>query len=436
MLRPQTRYTRSGEVHIAYQVIGKGPLDLLMVPGWVSNAEYAWEDPAYARFLHGLSTLGRLILFDKRGTGLSDRGLNVPTLDERMEDALAVLQAAGARQPVVFGVSEGCGMSALFAATYPEHVAGLVLYAPVARAAWAADYPWMPTTEQWQRYIAGLHHRWGGPVDVRAVAPSEAGDPRFRRRWASALRFSASPGAAIALQRMNVELDIREILGAIRVPALVLQRSGDRIVRPENGRYVAWHMTDARYVELEDRDHLWWVGDSAALLSELERFVGSLPERREPAAALRTVLGVEWPASAARPVESAELCELFDARSRLARAQIERFGGHELPGAATQSLAAFEGPVHAVRCACSIRDEARRLRLEPRSGLQVGLWRRGATHGPPAEAALRIAAAAAPGEVLVSSALRGLLGGTGLSFEPRQAEALPDLGTGLLAVTG
>jgi pimeloyl-ACP methyl ester carboxylesterase len=252
MERLETRYAKSGKVNIAYQVVGDGPFDLIWVPGWISNVEESWEVPEYAHFLRRLASFSRLILFDKRGTGLSDRVSNdrLPTLEERMDDVRAVLEASGSAHAAVFGASEGGNMSILFTATYPERVRALVLAGVYAKRVWSPDYPWAPTPERREREYGVLERDWAGKMDLADLAPSAVDDPLLMRRIATFFRRSASPGAAVALLRMNTAIDTRPVLPTIRVPTLVLQRSGDRDVNIEEGRWIARQIQGARYVEL------------------------------------------------------------------------------------------------------------------------------------------------------------------------------------------
>ncbi len=270
---PRTRYTRSGDVNIAYQVIGGNGPDLVFVMGWVSHLEYFWTYPRVARFFEQLAGFSRLILFDKRGTGLSDRVTTMPDLRQRMDDVRAVMVAARSSEAVIMGVSEGGPMSALFAATFPERTKGLVIYGGYARRMWAPDYPWGVKPEVRQRFFRDIEHNWGGVVDLQTIAPSELGDPSFCDWWATYLRMSASPGAALALAKMNSDIDIRDELSAIRSPVLVLHRSGDRDMNIDEGRYLARHIPGARFLELPGIDHLPFAGDQEPLLRACEEFV-------------------------------------------------------------------------------------------------------------------------------------------------------------------
>jgi pimeloyl-ACP methyl ester carboxylesterase len=272
---PPVRYARSGRVNIAFQVVGSGPMDLVFVMGWVSHLEYFWNEPSFARFLNRLASNGRLILFDKRGTGLSDPVpvAELPGIEQRLDDVRAVMHAAGSSRAVLVGVSEGGPLCSVFAATHPEMTEALVMIGSYARRLRADDYPWGPTAEERDAFCRLLVEEWGGPVGIEERAPSRAADPAFREWWASYLRNAASPGAAVALTRMNAEIDIRHLLPAIGVPTLVLHRSGDRCLKVEEGRYLASRIPGATFVELPGNDHLPFVGSAEDIHSEIERFL-------------------------------------------------------------------------------------------------------------------------------------------------------------------
>ena len=280
------RYARSDNVNIAYQVVGDGPVDLVLVLGWVSHLAYVWELPAIAAFLNRLASFSRLILFDKRGTGLSDRVPNdqLPTIEQRMDDVRAVMDAAGSEQAALFGVSEGGPMAAVFASTYPQRTSALVMYGTYAKRVRTEDYPWAPTPEERQRWYDLLQRDWGRDADLAVLAPSIADDPQVRQWWGSYLRQSASPGAALALARMNTQIDIRQVLPAIRVPTLVIHRTGDRDIDVGGARWMAERIPGARYVELPGDDHLPWAGDQDALLGVVQDEV-ALDQVARPAGA-------------------------------------------------------------------------------------------------------------------------------------------------------
>ena len=291
-MRPETKYARSGDVHIAYQVVGDGPLDLVLVPGWISHIEHQWEDPAHARFLERLAAFCRLITFDKRGTGLSDRVAEsaLPTLEQRMDDVRAVMDAAGCSRAALVGVSEGGPMSALFAATYPERTVALVMYGTYAKRIRDADYPWAPSREEHAAVLATYLQSWGTAVRLEVYAPSVASDERWRQWWGRHQRLAASPGAGVALARMNIEIDIRDVLPTIGVPTLILHRTGDRLARVEGARYIAARIPGAKYLEQPGADHLPWLGDADALVAEIQEFLTGVRPEAEVDRVLATVL--------------------------------------------------------------------------------------------------------------------------------------------------
>jgi pimeloyl-ACP methyl ester carboxylesterase len=342
---PQTRYAESGDVSIAYQVIGDGPIDLVFVMGWVSHLDYFWAEPSFARFLRRLASFSRLILFDKRGTGLSDRVGQLPTLEQRMDDVRAVLDAVGSRQAALLGVSEGGPLCALYATTYPERTRALVMIGTYAKRRWAPDYPWAPTDEQAERFFDEIHRTWGGPVGLEARAPSVAHDPAFRDWWSTYLRMGASPGAALALTRMNAEIDVRDVLPAIRVPTLILHRTEDRLLTIDEGRYVASRIPGATLIELPGEDHLPFVGDQDTMLDAIERFLGNGHQAVGADRVLATILAATI--DAADPAAR----QAFEAQ---ARADIDRQRGRLLAFTPTQIQAAFDGPARAIRCAATL----------------------------------------------------------------------------------
>jgi pimeloyl-ACP methyl ester carboxylesterase/DNA-binding winged helix-turn-helix (wHTH) protein len=275
---PETRYALSGELRIAYQTLGDGPIDLVHVPGWVSHVEYGWEEPSLAEFYQGLAKFSRLILFDKRGTGLSDRDAGLPDIQQRMDDVRAVMDATGSQRAVLFGWSEGGGMAISFAATYPERSIALVLFGAFAKREWAPDYPWAPTPERRKRdFYDALEREWGGPVGIEQIAPSRAGDPAFREWWGTYQRRSATPAAALALARMNTSIDVRDFLPNVRVSTLVMHRRHDRDVKIQEGRYIAERIPGARFMEFDGEDHLPFASDANSVLRCTEQFVRNLP---------------------------------------------------------------------------------------------------------------------------------------------------------------
>lgn len=427
---PETMYARSGDVNIAYQVIGDAPLDLVFVMGWVSHLEYFWREPTFARFLLRLASFSRLILFDKRGTGLSDRvPVNeLPTLEQRMDDVRAVMAAVGSERAALCGVSEGGPMCSLFAATYPEKTLALVMIGTYAKRIRDADYPWAPTTEERQHFFEEIRAHWGGPVGVEERAPSVAGDEQFREWWATYLRMGASPGAALALTQMNAEIDVRQVLPSIRVPTLVLHRAEDQCLKVEEGRYVAERIPGAKYVELPGVDHLPFVGDQDAMLDEVEEFLTGVRHTLEPDRVLATVLftrivGSEEHAARLGDVRWQELTNRLRVH---VRKEIEWFRGREIDMVGEHPLAIFDGPARAIRCACAISEYASRLAVEMRAGLHTGECDviDGRVGGIAAEIGVQVANLAAASEVLVSSTVKDLVAGSGIGFEDKGTHSL------------
>jgi pimeloyl-ACP methyl ester carboxylesterase/DNA-binding winged helix-turn-helix (wHTH) protein/class 3 adenylate cyclase len=435
---PETRYARSGDVNIAYQVVGDGALDLVFVMGWVSHLEYFWREPSFAQFLLRLASFSRLILFDKRGTGLSDRVpiTELPTLEQRMDDVRAVMDAVGSTRAALCGVSEGGPMCSLFAATYPEKTIAVVMIGTYAKRIWAADYPWAPTMEARQEFYEEMQRDWGGPVGIEERAPSVADDPRFREWWATYLRMGASPGAALALTKMNADIDVRHVLPSIRVPTLVIHRAGDACLKVEEGRYVAEKIPGAKYVELPGVDHLPFVGDQDAILDEIEEFLTGVRHAPEHDRVLATVLftrvteedeGEELAAAAShRERPSKDLLERHQAH---VRRQLELFKGREIEMKGGQLLATFDGPARAIRAASAISDFALRLGLKLKAGLHTGECDVIDDHvgGIAVGIGAQVAAKATAGEVLVSHTVKDLVAGSGLRFEERGALVLDEI---------
>jgi pimeloyl-ACP methyl ester carboxylesterase len=423
--RAETRFARSGDAHIAYQVVGSGPLDLVYVPGWVSNVELNWGEPAFARFLTRLASFARLILFDKRGTGLSDRvhSAEPPTLEQRMDDVRAVLDAVGSERAALFGVSEGGSMCALFAATYPDRTVALIMYGSYARRRRAPDYPWGLPEEDLTAALKEIEEGWGGPVGRAARAPSAAHDDRFMQFWASYLVQSASPQAATALARMNFEIDVRPILSAIRVPTLILHREGDRVVRTEEARYLSEQIPGARLVLLTGEDHLPWVGDQDAVLDEIEEGLTGIRRGPELDRVLATVLFTDIVDSTKKAAElgDARWKGLLRAHDECVRAELSRFRGIEVKTTGDGFLATFDGPARAVGCAQAIAVAVRALGIEIRAGCHTGEVEllAGDLGGIAVHIGARVASLAGAGEVLVSSTVKDLVVGSGLRFEDR-----------------
>ncbi len=422
---PETKYARSGDVNIAYQVAGEGPLDLVYVPGWVSNIEVMWSYPPFAHFLRRLASFSRLILFDKRGTGLSDHvpANELPTLEQRMDDVRAVLDAVGSERAALFGHSEGGAMCVLFAATYPERVSALVTVGVYAKRLRSDDYPWAPTAEEREADAEALAERGWSEIDFAYYAPSRADDAEFRRWLGAYLRHGASPRAAAALLRMNSAIDVRDVLPTVRVPTMVLHRAGDRDVNVEEGRYLAARIPGARFVELPGDDHVIVGDDLDDVVDEIEEFVTGVRPMPEPDRVLTTVVFTDIVGSTDRAVALGDRAwrDLLDRHHELVRGELARHRGREVDTAGDGFLATFDGPARAVRCACAIRDAVRALGLDVRAGVHTGEveLRGDGVAGIAVHTGARLAGLAAPGEVLVSRTVTDLTSGSGLVFEPR-----------------
>jgi pimeloyl-ACP methyl ester carboxylesterase len=427
---PRTRYARSGELSIAYQVVGSGDLDLVLAPGFVSNLEWGWQEPTLRRYMERLASFSRLILFDKRGTGLSDPVAGPATLEERVDDLRAVMDDVGSDRAAVLGVSEGGSMAMLFAAQHPERTRALVLYATTPRFTAAPGFPYGSDPAQMSSLLDALVERWGTGMGLSAWAPSRGGDPALRSFWAGYQRLGASPGMARKLFDMYAEIDLRDILGAIRVPTLVLHRRADHLIRIEVARYLADAIPGARLVELDGEDHLYFTGDIDAVLAEVEEFLtGHRPEPAPTDRVLATVLFVDVAGSTAL---AARVGDVVWASMRAgfldgARRELARFGGTEVDVAGDGLFATFTGPARAIRCAAAIREASEAVGLSVRAGVHVGEVQRedgGGLSGIAVHIGARVMAEAEPGEVLVSGTVKDLVVGSGLQFEDRGARTL------------
>jgi DNA-binding winged helix-turn-helix (wHTH) protein/pimeloyl-ACP methyl ester carboxylesterase len=428
---PKTQYVVStGDVNIAYQVMGDGPIDIVFVMGWVSHLEYFWQEPSFKRFLTRLASFSRLILFDKRGTGLSDHVplSDLPSLEQRMTDVQAVMDAVGSKRAALLGVSEGGPMCSLFAATYPERTLALVMIGTYAKRLWSEDYPWAPTAEQREEFLEEMKRDWGGPVGLEERAPSVADDPQFREWWATYLRMGASPGAALALTRMNAEIDVRHVLPSVRVPVLVLHRRGDRCMTVAGGRFVASLIPGTKYVELEGDDHLPFVGDQDAILDEIEEFLtGARPELQIDRV-LTTVLFVLFEAVSSAFSED-ERQEIQVRQQMQARHELALFRGREIDLTDARLFATFDGPARAIRCAQALAAAVARLGLAVRIGLHTGECEviRDSVGGLTVLLGEAVARSAEIGEVLVSHTVKDLVAGSGIEFEARGSQAFRNL---------
>ena len=431
MARGVVGFARSGEVSVAYEVTGSGPLDLVLVPGFVSHLDNDWAHPDSARFLERLSAFSRLIRFDKRGTGLSDRGVGLPDLETRMDDVRAVMDAVGSERAALFGYSEGGPMSILFAATYPERTSALVLYGTYAkRANPDDDYPWAASWDERVRYAEEVQAGWGVDYDLGRMAPGV--DASVGRWWAERCRSSASPAAARDLVLMNSRIDVRAVLRLVQAPTLVLHRAGDLDARVEESRYIAGRIPGARLVELAGDVHIpWWNGEQ--VVAEVEEFLTGARPSAESDRVLATVLFTDVVGSTerARELGDARWARLIDTHHQLVRREVERFGGEEIDTAGDGFLVIFDGPARAIRCGLAVCREVESLALQVRAGVHTGEVERprgGAPRGIAVHVGARVAAEAHAGEVLVSATTRDLVAGSGIDFDDRGTIELKGVG--------
>jgi pimeloyl-ACP methyl ester carboxylesterase len=428
---PETHYVQNGDVNIAYQVVGEGEIDIVFVMGWVSHLEYFWKHHLFASFLDRLASFSRLILFDKRGTGLSDRVplSELPTLEQRMEDVHAVMDAVGSEQAVLIGVSEGGPMCSLFAATYPERTSALVMIGTYAKRMREKDYPWAPTPERLESFLEKMRRDWGKPVGIEERAPSMVDDEAFRDWWATYLRMGASPGAAVALTKMNAEIDVRSVLPLIRVPTLVIHRSGDLCLKVEEGRFVASLIPGSKYVELDGIDHLPFVGDQDEILDEIEEFLTGMRHAGEIDRVLATVMNVRIIDPHEQALERSNWEAFMERAGVYVRRQIQLFKGREMSFDENGLLAIFDGPARAIRCALAINESAQRLDIRIQTGLHTGECEvRGDRYGGTAvELAQKIAGESQLSEILASRTVKDLVAGSGIDFEDRGLKSFPDI---------
>ncbi len=427
-MTPETRYARHDGVNIAYQVTGEGKVDLAFVPGWVSHIEYAWEEPSFAPFLERMSRFSRLILLDRRGTGLSDPVDRVPTLDERMDDLRAVLDAAGSERAFLFGISESGPLCTLFAATHPDRTAGLILCNTFATGRYSEDYPWAMRDSQWDAFLTLFENEWGQGITPRTFAPSRADDEAFVRSWARFERRAVSPGAIRKIVGMAKDTDVRGVLSSIRVPTLVVHRQGDRSTPIEGGRYLAEHIDGAKLVEVPGNDHFPWVGNADVILDEVEQFVTGGRRDAEPDRILSTVLFTDIVDSTRQLAEHGDrrYRELLGQFYTISRRELERHRGREVDAAGDGLFATFDGPARAIRCACATRDAVASLGIAIRAGVHTGECELlgDKVTGLAVHLGARVCGEASPNEVLVSSTVKDLVAGSELSFSARGTHEL------------
>lgn len=427
--RPEIKYVPSGDVHIAYQVMGEGPVDIMCIFGYVTHMEMQWENPGIASFFENMASFSRVIMFDRRGVGLSDRVGSPPTLDATMDDILAVMGAAGSEHAILFGWLEGGPTGILFTATYPELVSGLVLYGTCAKWTRSEDYPWAITREQYDRWLQHLSENWGEALNIETYAPNHAHDPQLRMWLAKILRHASSPAGMKAVLEVMRDIDVRHILPAIRVPTLVLQRKGDQAIRLHAGRYLSGHIPGAKYVELEGEDHWFFVGDSQSILDEIKIFVEDLGSPEVHGWLLATILIFElmdykvpaWNIQAYRARDEEVLSAI--------RQQVSRFRGTEISWNRGRYTVTFDGPSRAIHCARAIFVSLDAKETRMRAGLHTGECERwsGGIRGTAVHIAEAVLGKAGPGEILVSSTVKDLIAGSGFQFvegEPCRIETV------------
>lgn len=426
-MQPRTRYAKAGDVHIAYQVVGEGPFDLVFVPGILSHVDLWWEAPLAARFFRRLASFSRLILFDKRGLGLSDRPTGYPALEERMDDIRAVMDAAQSESAAIFGVSEGGPLSLLFTAAHPERCRSLALFGAFARMSRSDDYPIGPSEQLVLDTFDEIVRHWGEPGLMRLLAPTLWHAGGDHDAWCRFERSAASPEAIRAAIRANLQIDARHLLPQIRVPTLIAHRSEDRAFPLASGRYLAEHIPGARFVELPGRDHAFWV-DPDPILDEIQEFFTGTRVAAESDRVLATVLFTDIVDSTRLAAELGDRrwADLVAHHHEATQRQIGRFHGRVVDTAGDGLLATFDGPARAIRCAGAIRQELRGMGVEIRAGLHTGECEMVGekVSGIAVHIGARVAAAAGAGEILVSSTVRDLVAGSGIRFEERGAHAL------------
>ena len=423
---PETRYARSADgVHIAYQVLGDSPIDLVLAPGFVSHLEHSWDDPALARFLRRLGSFSRLIVFDKRGTGLSDRDPTdrAPLLEDRVNDIAAVMDAAGSARAAIMGISETAAMSLLFAATHPERTTAVIAY-----GSWTNGndrrpaYPWAPSSED-DEWLDELERNWGrGAMFIEDIVPSLVGDKRYEAWYAKLERLAASPGAAVGLARMAMQIDVRDILPTIHVPTLVLHRRDDRAIPIDDGRYIADHVPGAKFIELPGADHWPWIGDAQAV-EEIQEFLTGMRDGGEIDRVLVTVMFVDIVDSTVHAAELGDRrwADLLETFYLAVRRELERFRGQEIDTAGDGFFVTFDGPARAIRCAGSLVDAVEAIGLEIRIGIHTGEVERVTDKigGLAVVIGARIGALAGPRQILVSRTVKDLVVGSDVTFESR-----------------
>ncbi len=414
-MKPSTSYTKSGRISIAYQVFGSGSIDLVYIPGWVSNIDLMWECPDLVNFFNELGKICRVILFDKRGTGLSDRIVELSTLEERMDDIRAVMDAVESEKAVLFGHSEGGSVSALFAATYPKRVISLITFGIFAKRRYAPNYPWAPTDEERQKVYDMIENSWGsGKMALETLAPSKANDEMFMEWLANYFRSGASPSAALVLTKMNTEVDIINILSSIKVPTLIMQRKNDIDVKIEEGRFIAERIPRAKFKEFEGNDHLFWIGNTKEVLDEMKAFILKEYPSRSHEQRLFTI-GAAKIISTERPSSGQQ--EFFTQ-------YVSQFGGHLIESDGQTFIASFEGPSKAINCGLSLIETSKNLGIQLLLGIHIketSIDEVNYLSQETKETMDSILSSYIPNLVLVSQTIKYLLSGSGLIFREKNS---------------
>ena len=426
---PETRYAQSGDVHIAYQVFGEGELDLVLVPGYINHVELVWENPAFARVLESLASFARVVMFDRRGSGLSDPVADAPSLETRMDDLRAVMDAAGSERAALLGISEGVSMSILFAATYPDRVQALVCCGGMARSTPAEDYPYgTPAEALAESGLEFVLPHWGTGAMIEVAAPSQADDPEARAFFGRMERASSSPGMLVQLAQMFLEIDVRDVVPSVHVPTLILHRRHDLLVNVRHARWLAEHMPNAKLVELPGKDHALWYEHPELALAEIQEFLTGTTYAPEPERILATVVFTDIVDSTRTAAELGDhrWRELLERHGRSVRSALERYGGREIKSTGDGFLATFDGPARAIHCARVILDSSEQLGIEVRAGAHTGECELMGDDigGIAVHIAARVSSLAGPSELLVSRTVKDLVVGSGLEFTERGAHAL------------
>ena len=423
MDKPTTRYAKCDQISIAYQVFGDGPLDLVYIPGWVSNIDYMWEDPDLASMLEGLSRICRVIMFDKRGTGLSDRDVGFPTLDERMDDLSAVMDAAGSKRAALLGFSEGGNLAMLFGASFPERVSHLILFSCFARRLWAPDYPWASTPEAREASIREIEASWGEQSAVEWLAPSRLTDTVFANWLATYLRQSASPGAATTILRLNSEIDVRDILPTISVPTLILHRRGEIHVEFADAEFLADRIPGSKLVSLPGQDHLPWTEDQEPILDAIEPFLTGTRREAVSDRLLATILITDIVGSTETAVTLGDEAwkRTLNAHNGIVRSELARHRGREINTTGDGFVAAFDAPARAIGCAFDVAGRLEQHGIQIRAGVHTGECQvdGNSLGGVAVHICARIANLAAAGEIVVSRTVKDLVVGSGFEFTER-----------------